>query len=120
MVGELAVSFCDRKADQVCVYLDVWSYPDGSFNLVLENLEGSSPREIAFPCALHQLAGVLKGKPFVNEGPLGSITVDRCRGSVCAEFKPAGEKEAFKHCIPMEEFCSAIDALESRSLGYLA
>jgi hypothetical protein len=120
MVGELAVSFCERKAGQVSTYLDLWSYPDGTYNLVIENFGGADQQELSFPCAFHQLAGVLGGKPLISQNESGMVVIDRCGNSVCAEFQPFDSPEQFRHCIPLEEYRHAIDALESNVIGYLA
>lgn len=120
MIGVLAVSFCDRKAGQAGVCLDLWSYPDGTYNLVMENFGGQRERELAFPCALHQLALPLNGKSFTSQNSIGVLQIERCGEQVCAEFVPFDLKHTFRHCIPSEEYRLAIEALEAREIGYLA
>jgi len=120
MVGELAVSFCERKVGQECVCLDVWSYPDGTYNLVVDNFGGIDGHGLSFPCAFHQLAGVLTGRPLVSQSPAGIVTIDRCGGSICAEFEPSDGQTPFRHCIAAEEYDRAMDALEANVIGYLA
>src|ERR1700722_18077648 len=120
MVGVLAVSFCDRRAGQGGVCLDLWSYPDGTFNLVIENYGGEKGKELAFPCALHQLAGPLLNKPFMSENDEGVLQIERCGNQVCAEFVPSHSRKGFRYCIGLDEYQQAIEALESWEVGYLA
>ncbi len=119
MVGTLAVSFCDKGEGQpVC--LDLWSYPDGTFNLVLDNFQPEGSNQIAFPCALHQLSGVLKDRTFMSENGAGTVEIVRCGDVVCAEFNPTGGHSPFRHCIPVAAYGAAIQALEAHAVGYLA
>jgi len=120
MVGELAVSFCERQPGQACVCLDLWSYPDGTYNLVIENFCDDGDQELAFPCAFHHLAGVLNRKPLVSESEVGTVTVERCGEDVCAEFQPSGDRNGFRQCISIGEYRRAIDALEAHALRYFA
>jgi len=120
MIGNLAVSFCDRGAGANGVCLDLWSYPDGTYNLVIENFAGDADKELVFPCVLHQLAGPLDQKSFVSENEEGKLEISRCEELVCAEFVPFDGREGFRHCIPQEEYQLAIAALEANTSGYLA
>jgi len=120
MVGQLAVSFCERKEGETCVCLDVWAYPDGTYNLVIENFGTCTDREFAFPCSFHQLAGVLSRKSLVSESEVGMVTIERCGSFVCAQFDSSEGQDGFSHCIGFEEFRRAIEALESDAVGYLA
>src|ERR1700722_8703304 len=113
MIGHLAVSFCDRKPGQTSGCLDLWSYPDGSYNLVMENFGGEGTRELAFPCALHQLAGPLHQKNFVSQTEEGILEIGRCGDTICAEFNPFDGRGKFRHCIGFEEYEAAISALEA-------
>jgi len=120
MVGELAVSFCDRSAGRTSVCLDLWSYPDGTYNLVMENIGDGGTQELSFPCALHQLAGLLDRKSLVSQNEIGVVSIERCGDSVCAEFMPFDGKDGFRHCVGLEEYRHAITALEANTVGYLA
>ena len=120
MIGELAVSFCDRKIGQGSVCLDLWSYPDGTYNLVIENFVGPAKNELSFPCAFHQLAGLLDSRALVTQNDAGVLAIEQCGGTVCAEFVPFEGHGGFRHCVGAEEYRMAIAALESDSVGYLA
>jgi hypothetical protein len=120
MIGELAVSFYDRRAGQASVCLDLWSYPDGTYNLVMEDIGDDGNEEFSFPCALHQLAGILDRKPLVNQNEAGVLSIERCGTSVCAEFMPFDGKNGFRYCIGLDEYGRAIEALEASAIGYLA
>lgn len=119
MIGELAVSFCEKEGRRA-VCLDLWSYPDGTYNLVLENFAPEGSQEMAFPCALHQLQNVLEGKPFVADNAKGAISIERCGELVCAEYGPIDGGRGFRHCIPFIKYREAIDALQANAVGYLA
>jgi hypothetical protein len=118
MVGVLAVSFCDRREGQAGVCLDLWSYPDGTYNLVMENF--GKEGEFAFACALHQLAAPLKGNSFTAQNEVGVLQIERCSDQVCAEFVPFDLSQTFRHCIAADEYRMAIEALEANAVGYLA
>ena len=120
MVGKLAVSFCERRTGAPSVYLDLWAYPDGTYNLVMENFCGDIQQEYSFPCAMHQLVGLLERKPLESESDAGVLLVERCGNSVCAEFDPKDGRPSFRHCIAIEDYRMAIEALESHTVGYLA
>jgi hypothetical protein len=120
MIGVLAVSFCERKEGEASVCLDLWAYPDGSYNLVIENFGGEGEKDLSFPCALHQLAGPLYNKVFTSQDEDGILQIERCDNSVCAEFTPFDDRDGFRHCIPFEDYQLAIEALETNAVGYLA
>src|SRR5580704_12122411 len=108
MVGVLAVSFCERKVGQAGVCLDLWSYPDGTYNLVMENYGGQGQSEIAFPCALHQLSGPLLHKPFTCQNDDGVLQIEKCGNQVCASYEPFDGDGSFRHCIAFDEYEEAI------------
>jgi len=120
MVGVLAVSFCDRGAGQESVCLDLWSYPDGTYNLVLENHGDEGKVEVSFPCALYQLIAIKRGTMFVSQNDLGFVEIDRCEDKVCAQFIPFSGPGGFRYCIRFDEYRSAIEALEDNVIGYVA
>ena len=120
MIGKLAVSFCERRVGQASVCLDLWSDPDGTYNLVVEHRDGAAHLEYAFPCSLPQLSGILDRKTLTTCADNGSIHLGRCGDSVCAEFEDVLGEPVFRHCIPIEEYRCAIEALESNAVGYLA
>lgn len=120
MTGVLAVSFCERKAGSGSVCLDLWSYPDGTYNLVVEHFAETGRVEASFPCSLYQLAGVLQKRPFTMETEEGSVVVEVCTDAVCAEFNSPSGKGSFRHCISIEEYRRAIEALELNTIGYVA
>jgi hypothetical protein len=120
MIGKLAVSFCGRQIGQPVVCLDLWSYPDGTYNLVVEQGGKSKNGDFCFPCSLPQLAGILDRKSLTTCNGLGSVHIERCGEAVCAAFEDALGEPAFRHCIPIDEYRRAIEALESNVVGYLA
>jgi len=120
MVGELAVSFCERRAGQACVCVDLWSYPDGTYNLVVEHSGVDAKQEYSFPCSFQQLAGILDRKPLTSSNEFGSVLVERCGDSVCAQFETEGEDAGFRYCISVEAYKKGIEALEANDVGYLA
>lgn len=120
MIGSLAVSFCEKKEGHVAVCLDLWSYPDGTYNLVLDNFRTEGHREISFPCTLDRLTAIAKGKGFVAENEAGVVNIERCGEQVCADFQPFDGTGEFRHCIELRAYCQAMDALRDHAVGYLA
>ena len=120
MIGVLAVSFCGRRSGDSSVCLDLWSYPDGTYNLVVEYDGETGKIEASFPCSLGQLAGVLMRRPLTISGDQGEVTVEACTESVCAQFEWPNGSGGFRHCVPTEEYRKAIEALEYNVIGYVA
>jgi len=120
MIGELAVSFCERKVGETCLCIDLWSYPDGTCNLVVSALIGSADYELSFPCVPHQLDGVVKGRSLYTENDEGSILVEKCGEQICAEYSSLKSGRSIRQCIPSEEYRRAVDSLMTGTIGYLA
>ena len=120
MVGVLAVSFCGRRSEDGSICLDLWSYPDGTYNLVVEHVRDTVKVEAAFPCSLGQLAGVLNRRPLSVSSDQGEVLVETCAEAVCAEFRVTGKAEEFRYCIPMDDYRRALESLEYNVIGYVA
>ena len=120
MVGELAVSFCERKKEESGMCIDIWSYPDGTCNIVVSAVIGSKLHELSFPCAPYQFEDVLKGKPFSTSNEDGSILIEKCSDAVCAEYESLKSGCKARQCMPLENFHRAVDSLLNGAIGYLA
>lgn len=120
MIGELAVSFCGRKAGETSLCIDLWSYEDGSCNLVVSTAVGATEHELVFPCAPHQLDAVLSGKALFVKNTEGSILIEKCGDTVCAEYVSLRSGRNVKQCLPFEEFERGVNSLLSGTIGYLA
>ena len=120
MVGKLAVSFCERQAGESCLCIDLWSYPDGTCNLVVSSMIGLVDHELAFPCAPYQLDLVTSGQPLRIIRDEGSIVVDWCDGEVRAKYTSHMSGRCFRQCIALEEYRNAVDLLMTGTVGYLA
>ena len=118
MVGVLAVSFCGRRSVDGSICLDLWSYPDGTYNLVVEHQNDKGKVEAAFPCSLGQLAGVLSRRPLSISSEDGEVIVEFCGDAVCAEFGAHAGAGSFRYCIPVDDYRRAIESLEYNVIGY--
>ncbi|MDR3689486.1 MAG: hypothetical protein P4L46_08920 [Fimbriimonas sp.] len=120
MVGELSVSFCQRKNGETSLLIDLWSYPDGTCNLVVALPVSSPGGEDVFPCAPSQLSAVLEGRVFSLTGAHGSIVIEKSVDRVCAQYTCLTTSRSVRHCLPVDDFRRAVDALAEGSIGYVA
>lgn len=120
MLGVLAVSFCERNGNDAHVCLDLWTYPDGTYNLVMENFGGEGGQELSFACTLHQLSRPLHNRTFTCQDANGVLQIERCGDYVCADFAPFDDRDRFRHCIHIDTYRAALQALECNVIGYVA
>ena len=120
MIGELAVSFCDRKDGDVGMCIDIWTYPDSTCNIVVSFRTGSVLEEFVFPSAPHQLEQILEGKPLLISVGDRSIKIEAADGWVCAECQISSTAATVRQCVYDDVYRRAIEHLVAGSLGYLA
>ena len=112
MVGTLVVTFCDRGHEGPARWLEVWSFPDGSLNLVIASSDATVSEEYVFPCAAHTLAAAAAGCDYQVSGPSGWVFLRAEGNRMCAEFRRHEDNRGWIQCIPLAEFREAIEAVQ--------
>jgi len=120
LIGELAVSFCENKAEDTGMCIDIWSYPDGTCNVVVSARVGSVVNEFVFPSAPYQLIQVIEGNPFFASQSGYSIQIEHCNGLVCAQCDAPEHDLSIQKCVSLDSFRIAMAHLQAGAVGYLA
>ena len=120
MWGKLLGAFCERGGENLTRCLELWAYPDTSLNLVVNCAGGEGEREFAFPCAPHQLVGVLENQTFRSQTDEGAVVIRRDRDSVTAAFTPASGDAGWKHSVPIEPFATALIQVAPEASRFVA
>ena len=108
MVGTLVWTSCERGAEQNLRYLELWSYPDGTLNLVAIS-EGAEGCEHAFPVCVEQLQGILEGHTMHLRCEHLDLLLERSDDRVCAHCK--SESRSWTHCVAVSEFADIVEDL---------
>jgi hypothetical protein len=102
MIGKLVITFCERSAAGPPKALELWSFPDGTLNIVVASDSEQRQTEWSFPCAIEQLQSVLFGKPLIlrdsEDRPMQLARVD---DRICATYSAFGEN--WRQCIDVVE-----------------
>ena len=107
MVGELIVTFCEGGQEGPSRWLEVWSFPDDTLNLVIASAEVEL-QEYYFPCSRHMLQAVAAGCDYQIAGPAGYVFLRREGERLCAEFRRSDDRHGWSQCVPLQEFQVAL------------
>lgn len=119
MKGVLLGAFCERGGIELTRCLELWAYPDTTLNVVVNRFGPEGEEEYAFPCALHNLVGVLQHRPFKQVGAAGTVAIERNGDSVTALYRSADGSDGWRHSVPVETFISALVQIAPEASLYL-
>ena len=109
MIGNLVWTGCERSADSRLQFLELWSYPDGTLNIVAAN-EAHDDCEHTFPIAVEQLEGILRGRPLQLHCAHVCLKLEAIDDRVCSTCQT--QFESWTQCVPLGEFCELIHEIK--------
>lgn len=113
MLGTLLWTGCEKTSKEKIQTLELWSFPDGTLNLVA-NHGGPVEDEHTFPICIEQLDGVLRGRVLtLRSDDDVRLTVEHTHHRVCADYRSGDE--TWKHCVPVDEFRDVVEDIKART-----
>jgi hypothetical protein len=108
MIGDLLASFCERGTEGGTQCFELWTYPDRTLNVVVTRVSHSDESEYSFPCAPHQVVGVLQGdRTFRSQVGQVGLTLERADDHVRAHVQ-SPEGDEWQQFVPVESLESAL------------
>jgi hypothetical protein len=114
MVGELLTAFCERSIAGTLKAFELWTYPDGTLNIVVVSEDDRGKQEACFPCAAHQLQAVIDGKQLQLDNGSETLRLIRLDDFVSAEFSGG-----WRQCLEVEALQDALDRMQFSQHNWL-